>query len=315
MKNKERLKPKPKIKLEKGFKSFIFRTVIFIVLFMAFSYIIGTQIFNYNFIEVWKISIYTRIGYILLFSILGFILLYRKRLTEFSRYKYRSRDALMFMTSLTCLVAFYIVELYSPTIPFNLVNLLAVHALGILIFVFLALGVYGVSFSKHFLVKFKKELFYFLIFAIITYSFMNLVWSLWPYLSLGVLEATKFMLKTIGINVATFGTDGITVNGFSVIIAEACSGIYSIFIFTALYLFIVFIDWNKLNKKKAAALFIPAILGAFAFNIIRVFTLMLVGAYISRNLALGMYHSYSGMLFFLLYFVLFWGLLYKYMKK
>lgn len=144
---------------------------------------------------------------------------------------------------------------------------------------------------------------------------MNLVWSLWPYLSMGVLEATKFLLKIIGINVATFGTDGITVNGFSVIIAEACSGIYSIFIFTALYLFIVFIDWNKLNKKKAAALFIPAILGAFAFNIIRVFTLMLVGAYISRNLALGMYHSYSGMLFFLLYFILFWGLLYKYMKK
>ena len=70
-----------KIRMEKGFKQFLVRTVIFIVVFMAFSYLIGTRIFLDDFISVWKISIYTRIGYILLFSIFGFILLYRKRLT------------------------------------------------------------------------------------------------------------------------------------------------------------------------------------------------------------------------------------------
>jgi exosortase len=147
------------------------------------------------------------------------------------------------------------------------------------------------------------------------YSLMNVVWSLWPYLSAGVMEATHFLLKILGVNVTVINSNTISVNGFAAQIAEACSGIYSIFIFTALYLFIVFLDWDKINKKKAALVFIPAVLGAFAFNIIRVFTLMLVGAYISRDLALGLYHSYSGMLFFLLYFVLFWGLGYKWMKK
>lgn len=301
--------------MEKGFKNFLIRTGIFIVVFMAFSFLIGTKIFTANFLEVWKISIYTRIGYILLFSILGFILLYRKRLTEFPTYKYRIKDGIMIVLSLVALVGFYLIETYSGQLNPSLINIILVHILGVSIFLLLALGVYGIDFAKHFLKKFKKELLYFLVFAIVTYSFMNLVWSLWPYLSLAVMKSTTFLLKVIGVKVIIINSNTINVNGFTAQVAEACSGIYSIFIFTALYLFIVFLDWNKINKKKAAALFIPAVLGAFAFNIIRVFTLMLVGAYISRNLALGLYHSYSGMMFFLLYFILFWGLLYKWMKK
>ena len=315
MKIKEKIPVKPKFKLEPGFKQFLWKTGIFILVFIVFSLIIGSKIFTARFIDVWKISIYTRIGYILLFSILGFILLYRKRLTEFPTYKYKIKDGIMIALSVIALAGFYFIESYSAQINLTLLNMILVHALGISIFVFLALGVYGIGFAKHFVKKFKKELLYFLIFAIITYSFMNLVWSLWPYLSLAVLEATKFLLKMIGINITTFGTAGITVDGFSVIIAEACSGIYSIFIFTALYLFIVLLDWDKMNKVKAAAMFLPAVLGAFAFNMIRVFTLMLVGAYVSPNLALGMYHSYAGMIFFLIYFLLFWGLVYKWMKK
>lgn len=303
------------IKLEKGFKQFLWKTGGFVALFIVFSGIIGTKIFTNNFIEVWKIGIYARIGYILLFSIAGFILLYRKRLTEFQKFKYRLKDALVVALSVLTLVGFYIIEVYSAQIPLTTLNLILVHILGISIFVFLAVGIYGISFVKHFLKKFKKELLYFIIFGIIVYSLMNVVWSLWPYLSMGVLEAVKFLLKVLGIEVLVLGPSTISVNGFAVQIAEACSGVYSIFIFTALYLFIVFLDWSKMNKKKASLVFIPAVLGAFAFNIIRVFVLMLVGAYISRDLALGLYHSYSGMIFFLIYFGLFWGLTYKWMKR
>jgi len=102
-----------KIRMEKGFKQFLVRTVIFIVVFMAFSYLIGTRIFLDDFISVWKISIYTRIGYILLFSILGFILLYRKRLTEFPIYKYKVKDGVMMALSVIALAGFYFVETYS----------------------------------------------------------------------------------------------------------------------------------------------------------------------------------------------------------
>jgi exosortase/archaeosortase family protein len=314
LKTKEKQKLKAEASYGPGFRQFLWKTLLFIAVFMVFSFIIGTQIFLNNFMSNWKIDIYPRIGYILLFSLAGFILLYRKKLMEFQKYKYKPRDALMLLVSVMMLLGFYVVELYSSQILLTGFHLIIVHLLGISIFLFLAAGIYGISFVKHFLKKFRKEISYFLVFGVIVYLLMNVVWSLWPYLSLGVLEVTKFLLKILGINVLVINSSGISVNGFAVQIAEACSGIYSIFIFSALYIFIVLLDWNKINKKKAALVFIPAVLGAFAFNIIRVFTLMLVGAYISRELALGLYHSYSGMIFFLIYFGLFWGLLYKWMK-
>jgi exosortase/archaeosortase family protein len=301
--------------MEKGFKQFLWKTGVFILAFVIFSAIIGTKIFTNNFIETWKIGIYARVGYILLFSIAGFILLYRKRLTEFQKYKYKLKDGIMAGLSIIALVGFYIIEVNSANIELNILNIILVHALGISIFILLALGIYGIKFVKHFTKSFKKELLYFIIFGIIVYSFMNVVWSLWPYFSAGVLVVVKFLLSILGIEVQVLGPSTISVHGFAVQIAEACSGIYSIFIFTALYLFIVLLDWNKMNKKKASLVLIPAVAGAFAFNIIRVFVLMLVGAYISRDIALGLYHSYSGMIFFLIYFILFWGLLYKWMKK
>src|SRR4030042_1193332 len=98
---------------------------------------------------------------------------------------------MVFLLSVMSLVGFYIIELYSLSIPLKLINIILVHILGISIFLFLAVGIYGISFVKHFLTKFKKELLYFIIFGIIVYALMNVVWSLWPYLSLGVLEATK----------------------------------------------------------------------------------------------------------------------------
>lgn len=285
------------------------------LLFIIFSGIIGINLFANGLLDKWKLEIYGRIGYILLFSIAGFILIYRKRLTEFKVFKRKTIDYILIAISFILLVAFYIVEKNAGNISLTAVNIILVHILGLSIFVFLVFGIYGWEFIKNFAKNFKKEIIYFLIFGIIVYSLMKTVWSLWPYLSLGVLESVKFLLRIFGVNVAILGPATISVNGFAVQIAEACSGIYSIFIFSAIYIFIVLLDWNEMNKTKASLVFIPAVLGAFAFNIIRVFVLMLVGAYISRDIALGLYHSYSGMIFFLIYFGLFWGLGYKWMKR
>jgi len=92
--------------MQKGFKQFLIKTGVFIAFFIIFSFIVGTKIFTNNFIEVWKIGIYARIGYILLFSIAGFILLYRKRLTEMDIFKHKPRDSLMLALSVLTLVGF-----------------------------------------------------------------------------------------------------------------------------------------------------------------------------------------------------------------
>lgn len=301
--------------MNKEFKKFLTRSIIFIVLFIAFSAVIGTKLYSNNLLEGWKLSIYGRIGYILLFSIAGFILVYRERLKKLEESKYSLKDFMLVCVSVALLIGFYLIESNIQNIPFNILNMILLHILGISIFIFLVPGIYGWKFVLTFIRKFRKELGYFAIFGIITYSLMNLIWSLWPYLSDIVLNVTYFLLKLVNSKVTLILPRTLIVNGFGAQIAEACSGIYSIFLFSALYLFAVFLDWKKLNKVKAGVMFIPAVLGAFFVNVLRVFLLMITGGYISREVALGMYHSYTGMIFFLVYFAIFWGLLYKWMKK
>jgi len=302
------------IKLEKGFKQFLVKTGVFIFLFMAFIALIGTKLYQYDILSGWKIEIWGRVGYILLFSIAGFILLYRKKLLKLNSFKYKSRDFLLLILSFILLIGFYLFEINAYKIPLNLINIILVHILGVSIFIFLALGVYGIDFIKKFIKQFKKELIYFLIFGVITASLMNFVWSLWPYFSDLVLKMTAFLLNVINADFRIIEPRTIIVNSFGAQIAEACSGVYSIFLFTALYLFIVFLDWKKINKIKALILFIPAVIGAFLVNVLRVFLIFIIGAFVSKEVAMGMYHSYTGMIFFLIYFAIFWVLFYKWMK-
>lgn len=302
-------------KLRPGFRQFLLKTAAFVGLFMAFIFLVGTKLYNYSILSDWKIGIYGRIGYILLFSIAGFILLYRERLMKLESFRYKTKDFLFVLLSLIFLAGFYIFEIYAYEITLNLTNILLVHVLGILIFVFLALGVYGFGFIKKFVKDFRKEILYFIIFGILAASLMNLVWSLWPYFSIFVLKLVAFLLRAVGSDFRIIEPDTIIVGKFGAKIAEACSGVYSIFLFTALYLFIAFVDWKKIEKKKAALLFVPAVFGAFLVNVIRVFLLFVVGAYVSKELAMGMYHSYTGMIFFLIYFAIFWFLFYNWMKK
>lgn len=304
-----------KIKLERGFKQFLWKTAIFIGMFMAFIFLIGTKLYKYNILYGFDIYIYGRVGYILLFSIAGFILLYRERLMKIESFRHKIGDFLLLAFSFAFLFGFYIFEIYAYKVPLNLINIILVHALGISIFIFLALGVYGFNFIDNFFRKFKKELLYFLIFGILMASLMNFVWGLWPYFSAVVLKISAFLLGAIGAEFKIIEPDIIIVNEFGAKIAEACSGVYSIFLFSALYLFIVLLDWRKISKIKAGVLLIPAMLGAFLVNVVRVFLLFIVGAYVSKELAMGLYHSYTGMIFFLAYFTLFWVLFYKWIKK
>jgi len=144
---------------------------------------------------------------------------------------------------------------------------------------------------------------------------MYFVWQLWPYLSFIVSKSVYFLLRLVSEDVSFIPPDILKYGDFGARIGAPCSGIYSIFIFTGLYLFILFMDWKKFNKKKAFSIFIPAVLGAFAINILRVFILMVVGNNLSREWAFGLYHSYTGMIFFLIYFLAFWLLAYKWMQK
>jgi len=303
------------MKLEKGFKQLLIKTAVFVGAFILFSLIIGQRIVASSLLEGFKISIYGGMGYILLFSVLGFVILYREKLMKLKYYNLKTKDSLFLLLSFILLSVFYIVELNINNIPANILNIILIQILFLSTFLTLVLGIFGLNFVKDFVKEFKRELSYFLIFGVIVYSLMNQVWKLWPYLSLIVMKITYFFLKLVSDNVAIIGDRTLMFEGFPAQIAEACSGIYSIFIFVSLYLFAILLDWKKINKKRAMILFIPAVLGAFAVNILRVFLLFIFGAYVSKSLALGLYHSYVGMIFFMIYFAVFWLLFYNWMKR
>ena len=164
-----------KIRMGKGFKQFLWKTVIFVLAFIVFSFIMGLTVFSNDLLTKWKIEIYGGVGYILLFLIAGFILLYRKRLTKLEMFKRERDDYILLANSVMLLGVFYGVSNYIDNLMPTIFNIIWFHFLALSGFVSLMLGVYGVSFTNHFVKKFKKELFYFLIFGIIVYVLINLI--------------------------------------------------------------------------------------------------------------------------------------------
>lgn len=301
--------------MEKGFKQLILKTAVFMFAFIAISFVLGQRIVGSSLLYGFDIFIYGGMGKVLLFSILGFVILYREKLSKLKSYDFEIKDGILVLVGIVLAVAFYILELNIESIPVNFINRIWIHLLFLGIFGFLLVGVFGIKFVKDFFRKFKKEIAYFLIFGIVVYSLMWLVWQAWPILSLLVMKIDYFLLNFFGIEAQVLGERILKVGDFSAQIGEACSGVFSIFIFASLYLFFVLLDWKKFNKKKIILVFVPAVVGAFFVNVFRVFLLMIFGAFVSREIALGLYHSYVGMIFFLIYFSVFWGFLYNWMKK
>jgi exosortase/archaeosortase family protein len=89
----------------------------------------------------------------------------------------------------------------------------------------------------------------------------------------------------------------------------------SLFLFSSLYLLIALLDFKEFNKIKLVIMAIPAVIGLYLVNILRVYLLIIIGAYISRDLSTKLFHTYLGMVLFIIFFFVFWKLFYSWMKK
>jgi exosortase/archaeosortase family protein len=74
-------------------------------------------------------------------------------------------------------------------------------------------------------------------------------------------------------------------------------------------------DWKRLHVRRYFVVFPLALLGLFACNILRVFGLVMAGYYINPRIAFSLFHTYAGMLFFILYSAIFWALAYRHLLK
>jgi exosortase/archaeosortase family protein len=181
----------------------------------------------------------------------------------------------------------------------------------------LIIFVFGIKFPRDFIKNFKKDLVYLIFGTFLIYLLIRKFQGVWFYFSGIVGKSVVYLLGFMGpSNIYYFEKlPVVSFRDFIVGIAQTCSGIDSMLLFTFLFFGILAWDWKILNKKKAVFLFCIGIIGVFLLNILRIFFLILIGAYLSQSFALNIFHTNASSIFFIIYFGIFWKLSYKWLKN
>jgi exosortase len=107
----------------------------------------------------------------------------------------------------------------------------------------------------------------------------------------------ELLSKLVGVSIHAVGTTLTARDGsFNFEIAEGCSGVRSLAAMSMLTAVYVHLTQDALWKK--ALIFVASLLFAIVGNIGRLFTVILFAKFISPEIAGGLYHDYSGFLFF-----------------
>lgn len=135
----------------------------------------------------------------------------------------------------------------------------------------------------------------FLLFCVPLSSFLDIITV---HLRLFATGAAEAILKGCGVGIVRVGTMISAPGGeFAIDVADPCSGLRSIFALMALtagYAYFTQPTWIR-----RAVLFSFSIPLAVAGNVMRILSIVLVGAYASGSFATGFYHDYSGYVVFI----------------
>jgi len=173
------------------------------------------------------------------------------------------------------------------------------------------MAVYTLDFTRSFGKRHWKSILTFLAIGAVYFYIIQLFQKIWYHLSYFVAKTIYHMLSLTFDNVY-FSPGTVTqgprlgVEGFMVGISDACSGIDSLLLFLSLYTLLLVLDWKRLDLKRMFILFIPGIIGTVAYNILRVYVLLLVGVYYDQQFAIDTFHTNIGWILFLAFFMLFW---------
>ena len=323
----------------KDLRTFFIKTVIFFVILFSTSFFISFYFRHTSFFlkylslpSKFYLPFLTglkkyRIMNSAIFVIVISLIFIRKKLAKLKVDKLKRKNILIFGSlSLFFLIMQYLFKYLTKinldfalqhTFSFTIVKLL----INILFIISLALAIYGYTFIKRFIKTFWKEIIIFSIIFVFYYFIIDVFGLIWFPLSVFITRTLYFLFSLSFSNVVmqfpTIPGEGprLGLNDFIVGISKDCSGIDSLLFFISLFAFLFVLNWKFLDKKRMAILFIPGLLGAVAYNILRIYLLMLVGVFISPEFAIDMFHSNIGWMLFLIYFFVFWHFGSKYVYK
>ena len=291
------------------------RTVVFLVVFIIFSGTIGPLIIGHGLVGKDGFQIYGGAGKSLLFGMLAFLLLVWRNdsIIQLKRWSWPSGIWLI-LAALTLAGAWLSVYKLIDGAHAAIWPLL-VHVCLVASIVFAAGGTFGPSNLRMLGKVYKKELLTALVIATLFYGFLYAVYGLWRVLAIIVLHGVSWLLGLIGIHSTSIPPHTLVLSKFGISVSKYCSGIDSIALFSGLYVVVGLMDWGRFNHRRFLLAFAPALLFLFCFNILRVFLLILGGYYINTRIAFSLFHTYAGMIFFILYSILFWAVSYRWMLR
>jgi exosortase/archaeosortase family protein len=291
------------------------RVIVFVGLFVAISGVIGPRIISGDILFRDGFALYGGIGKALIFGLIAFVLLARHNKSQVALKPWRVTLLWWFLASSLFLALAWtgVDNLLAGERTFQ--NLAFAHAGLLLTLGFAAVGCIGPKNIQVLWHTYAREIMGSCGLAALFYVFLLAVYALWPPLATLVLFGVNGLLGLTGLQATILPPNVLLFDKFGITIAEFCSGIESIALFTSLYAVVGLLDWKRLNLRRYFTVFPFALIVLFAFNIVRVFALILAGYYINQEIAFSLFHTYAGMVFFILYSAVFWAIAYKYILK
>jgi exosortase/archaeosortase family protein len=293
----------------------IVRVMAFLGIFIVLSGLIGPKIISGGILYRDYFDIYGSLGKALLFAAIAFVLLVRSTAQLPSLAPWKPRNAVWLLCSaVTFFFAWQGVNslLRQDT---SLTFVLGVHGWLIASVLLAFAGTMGLDNIRRLVQTYKRQFLLAWLTAVGFLLLLVLLYSSWGQLSTVVMHSVRWLLELSGVTALVIPPHSLLMDKFGITIAQSCSGIESIALFTALYALIGFLDWDKLNHRKFLWAFPAALALLFICNIFRVYFLIMSGYYIDQHIAFTLFHTYAGMVFFIIYAVIFWKLSYIWMLR
>lgn len=289
------------------------RVIVFGILFVVISGVIGPRIISGGIMIRDGFAAYGGVGKALLFSLIAFLLLARHTKAKLKLIPWRPGLLVWAIVGVACLAFSWNAVSHLLAGERLFYHLLTAHAGLIMGLVFTAISCLGIENIKQLWHTYQREIINAGAIGISFYIFLQIVYLLWQPLASIVLISVNYLLGISGLEAVIAPPNTLIFDKFGITIAEFCSGVESIALFTGLYAIMGLLDWKKLNKKRYFAVFPVALLGLCLFNIVRVYVLIMAGYYINPEIAFSLFHTYAGMVFFIIYSAIFWAVAYKYL--
>ncbi len=293
----------------------MWRGIVFLCIFIGITGLVGPKIVASDIMFRDGFGHYGGIGKALIFGLIAFGLLVRHNKVEVKLQSWQPTQFGWFCAAFLCLMIGWSSIDTLVAGEQQITCLIGAHGGLLLSLVLAALGCFGLKDAQLLLKSYRREILWALGMAVFFYLFLLAVYALWQPLATIVLFSVDGLLSLTGLTAVILPPHTLMFDKFGITIAEFCSGVESIALFTSLYAVVGLLDWKRLNRRRYFIVFPFALLLLFGLNILRVYGLIMAGYYIDADIAFSLFHTYAGMVFFIIYSAIFWVIAYKHLLK